>query len=164
MTLCYFHLTSYKKDPNTNQTQSVLRAVKWSNPPLRGEHHGSSVSRRWGHRSNRAALMERVSAAHLDHTQQAAQCGGIHKLLYEIKRTFITVPDFTNHFLGGRQGSVLHLCAAERQFVWLILFSTENWGTRGRSTRRILWAAGEPQRVAQILLLPFVNPQSAPSI
>lgn len=45
-------------------------------------------------KANRAALMERVwTAAHLDDAQQEAQCDRIPLLLYEIKRTFITVPD-----------------------------------------------------------------------
>ncbi len=45
-------------------------------------------------KANRAALMDRAgTAAHLDDTQQEAQCDRIPALLYEIKRTFITVPN-----------------------------------------------------------------------
>lgn len=56
-----------------------------------GGHQGPSVCQERGKQGGIDG--PGLNSAHLDNTQQEAQCDRIPPLLYEIKRTFITVPD-----------------------------------------------------------------------
>lgn len=88
-----------------------------SSPAPRGGHQGSSVCQQQGKQGSIDELT--LNAAHLDAAQQQAQCPRpprppSPRPLYEIKRTFITVPASPFTPKSPPQGSILHVFAENK--------------------------------------------------